>query len=268
MTLAISTWNVNSVRLRLDGVAALIEEHDPDVICLQETKVVNDAFPREAFSDLGYRHQVINGIKGYNGVAILSRLPFADSGLREWCDKADGRHAWVLLDGGIEINNFYVPAGGDVPDPLANEKFAHKLAFLGEMTNWFAARKAPRNKLVLVGDLNVAPLETDVWSHSARVKVVSHTPVEVAALGALMAAHDWVDAVRALIPPEERLYSWWSYRARDWEEADRGRRLDHVWVTPALEDALVAVDVHRPARGWEKPSDHVPVTLTLDTGKP
>ena len=104
MTLAISTWNVNSVRLRLDGIAALIEEHDPDVICLQETTVVNDSFPRAAFADLGYGHQVINGIKGYNGVAILSRLAFADSGAREWCDKADGRHAWAVVDGGIEID--------------------------------------------------------------------------------------------------------------------------------------------------------------------
>ena len=263
MSLVISTWNINSVRLRLDGIAALAEEHDPDVICLQETKVVNDAFPRDALADMGYGHQVINGIKGYNGVAILSRLPFADQGMREWCGKADGRHAWAVLENGIEINNFYVPAGGNEPDILANDKFAHKLDFLGEMTNWFAARKAPDNKLVLVGDLNVAPLENDVWSHTALVKVVSHTPVEVEAMAALMAAGDWIDAVRKFVPPEDRLYSWWSYRARDWDDADKGRRLDHVWVTPALDQALQSIDVHRDARGWEKPSDHVPVTVTL-----
>ena len=263
VTLTISTWNVNSVRLRLDGVAALVEEHAPDVICLQETKVADGAFPREAFAALGYGHQVINGIKGYNGVAILSRLPFADCGARAWCGRTDGRHAWAALEGGIEIENFYVPAGGDVPDPLANDKFAHKLEFLAEMTNWFAARKAPRNRLVLVGDLNVAPLETDFWLHRALLKVVSHTPVEIEALGALMAAHDWIDAVRVFVPPEERLYSWWSYRARDWEDADRGRRLDHVWVTPALAGALRSVSVLKPARGWQAPSDHVPVTVTL-----
>lgn len=263
MSLAISTWNVNSVRLRLDNIAALAEEHNPDVICLQETKVVNDSFPRDALADLGYPHQVINGIKGYNGVAILSRLPFVDSGCREWCGKADGRHAWAALENGVEVNNFYVPAGGDVPDPLTNDKFAHKLDFLAEMTNWFAARKAPDNKLVLVGDLNVAPLENDVWSHTALLKVVSHTPVEVEAMTALMAAGDWIDAMRRFVPPEERLYSWWSYRARDWDDADKGRRLDHVWVTPALGDALDSIAVLRDARGWEKPSDHVPVTVTM-----
>ena len=149
----------------------------------------------------------------------------------------------LLLENGVEINNFYVPAGGDVPDPLTNDKFAHKLDFLGEMTNWFAARKAPDNKLVLVGDLNVAPLENDVWSHKALLKVVSHTPVEVEAMTALMAAGDWIDAMRRFVPPEEHLYSWWSYRARDWDDADKGRRLDHVWVTPALDDALESIAV-------------------------
>jgi exodeoxyribonuclease-3 len=263
LSLVISTWNVNSVRLRLDNIAALAEEHNPDVICLQETKVVNDSFPRDALADLGYPHQVINGVKGYNGVAILSRLPFVDSGCREWCGKADGRHAWAALENGVEVDNFYVPAGGDVPDPLTNDKFAHKLDFLAEMTNWFAARKAPDNKLVLVGDLNVAPLENDVWSHTALLKVVSHTPVEVEAMTALMAAGDWIDAMRRFVPPEESLYSWWSYRARDWDDADKGRRLDHVWVTPALGDALDSIAVLRDARGWEKPSDHVPVTVTM-----
>ncbi len=262
-TLTVTTWNVNSVRIRLDGVAALVEAHDPDVLCLQETKVVNDSFPRDAFEALGYVHSVINGIKSYNGVAIFSRLPFAACGAREWCGKADGRHAWATLENGVEINNFYVPAGGDVPDAALNDKFAHKLEFLGEMINWFAARSAPANRLVMVGDLNVAPLETDVWSHKALLKVVSHTPVEVAALNALKASHDWIDTARVFTPPEETLYSWWSYRARDWDTADRGRRLDHVWVTRALQDALRSVETLRPARGWDKPSDHVPVTLTL-----
>ena len=264
MQLRIATWNVNSVRIRLDGVAALVEEHAPDVICLQETKVVDELFPLEAFTALGYGHSVVTGIKGYNGVAILSRLPFAHSETPGWCGKADARHAVAVLENGIEINNFYVPAGGDVPDPAVNDKFAHKLQFLAETTNWFAARKAPGNRLVLVGDLNIAPLETDVWSHKALLKVVSHTPVEIEALERLRAAHDWVDAVRAFIPPEQHVYSWWSYRARDWDEADRGRRLDHVWVTPALADALTAAEVQRDARGWAAPSDHVPVIATLE----
>ena len=203
MTLTISTWNVNSVRIRLGGIAALVEAHDPDVLCLQETKVVNDSFPLEAFEALGYTHSVINGIKSYNGVAIFSRLPLAASGTRDWCGKADGRHAWATLANGVEINNFYVPAGGNVPDPATNDKFAHKLRFLGEMINWFAARSAPKNKLVMVGDFNIAPLETDVWSHKALLKEVSHTPVEVEALDALKASHDWLDTARIFTPPED-----------------------------------------------------------------
>ncbi len=263
MDLRITTWNVNSVRRRLDGVAALVEAHHPDVLCLQETKVADHEFPLDAFAALGYGHSVVNGYKGRNGVAILSRLPLSHRGAREWCDRSDGRHAVAELPGGVEVNNFYIPSGGDVPDPLVNEKFAHKLRFLAEMTNWFAARKSPLNRLVLVGDLNVAPLHSDVWSHAALIKVVSHTPVEVEALNLCLAAHDWVDAVRRAIPPEERLFSWWSYRARDWEASDRGRRLDHVWVTPALGDALKGTEVLKEARGWTPPSDHVPITVTL-----
>ncbi len=183
--------------------------------------------------------------------------------MREWCGRADGRHAAATLPNGIEVNVFYVPSGGNVPDPLVNDKFAHKLQFLGEMTNWFAARSSPLNRFVLAGDLNVAPLESDVWSHRALANVVSHTPVEIEALGRCMAAHGWIDAVRRLIPPEQPLYSWWSYRAHDWEVSDRGRRLDHVWLTPALGDALKSVEVLKEARGWAAPSDHVPITVTL-----
>jgi len=265
-TWRISTWNVNSIRKRLDGLAALVAAHDPDVICLQETKVVDDAFPAEAVAALGYPHIAINGFKGYNGVAILSRAPLADAAARGWCDRADGRHVAATLPDGTEVHSLYVPAGGDVADPVANPKFAHKLQFLAELTNWFAARKAPLNRFVLVGDLNIAPLETDVWSHRALLKVVSHTPVEVAALERFKAAHDWLDVVRHFIPAEKRLYSWWSYRARDWQAADRGRRLDHAWVTPALAEALIGAEVLREARGWDTPSDHVPITITLARG--
>ena len=112
--------------------------------------------------------------------------------------------------------------------------------------------------------MNVAPLETDVWSHKQLLKVVSHTPVEVEALARLARSQGWIDVVRRFIPPEEKLFSWWSYRARNWETSDRGRRLDHIWVTPALEDALSGACVLKPARGWDTPSDHVPVIATLE----
>jgi len=259
----IASWNINSVRIRLALVERLVREAAPDVICLQEIKVATPQFPLAAFQDLGYPHAAVHGMKGYNGVAILSRLPFAATGTRTWCGRQDCRHVFARFVGGVEVHNVYVPAGGDEPDPAVNEKFAHKLRFLTEMTDWWAARRRPRAKAVLVGDLNIAPLETDVWSHKALLRVVSHTPVEVEHMARLQAAHDWVDAVRHFVPASERLYTWWSYRARDWRAADKGRRLDHIWVTPALEKTLRAGWVLREGRGWETPSDHAPVLADL-----
>ena len=157
--LTIATWNINSVRLRVDTVLAYLREHTPDVLALQKIKATDEQFPAEAFVEAGWPHIAVNGFMGYNGVAIVSRVPFADTGQKDWCGKTDGRHVWAVLPGGIELNNFYVPAGGDVPDPDLNPKFAHKLQFVDDMTCWFAARKAPKNRLVLVGDLNIAPLE-------------------------------------------------------------------------------------------------------------
>lgn len=264
MSLRVATWNVNSIRLRLDNVARLVNRWSPDVLCLQETKVRDEAFPLEPLAALGYRHALIHGMKGYNGVAILSRLPFEGQETMGWCERADCRHAIVRLPGGIELHNFYVPAGGDIPDPEENPKFEHKLRFLDEMTAWFPANRTPRDKLLLLGDLNVAPLETDVWSHKQLLNVVSHTPVETTRMADLQTTLGWVDAVRHFIPPEKRLYSWWSYRARDWAASDRGRRLDHVWVTPALAPALRSAEVIREARGWDAPSDHVPVVVDLE----
>ena len=255
------TWNINSVRLRAPLVRRLLDEQQPDVLCLQETKTPDELFPREEFAVLGYRHMLVHGMKGYNGVAVLSRLPFGATETPAWCARADCRHAIVGLPGGIELHNIYVPAGGDIPDPETNAKFAHKLQFLDELTRWFGAERDPARPMIAVGDLNIAPLETDVWSHKQLLKVVSHTPVEVEKLGAFQQAGGFVDAVRHFVPPEERLYTWWSYRNRDWAASDRGRRLDHIWVTPPLAGALVAAQVHRDVRGWDQASDHVPVML-------
>ena len=263
MSLRIASWNINSVRRRLDLLGRLAAEAGPDIICLQETKVTDDLFPAEAIVALGYDHQLIHGMPSYNGVAILSRLPFDKAETRGWCAREDCRYASVVVAGGIELHNCYLPAGGDVPDAAANEKFAHKLGFMDELAAWWAGRRRPRRKAVLVGDLNVAPLETDVWSHKQLLKVVSHTPIEVEHLDRVMASHDWVDAVRHFIPPEERLYTWWSYRARDWSAADKGRRLDHIWVTPALAGSLRAASVLREARGWDSASDHAPVIVDV-----
>ena len=260
----IATWNINSVRLRIDLVMKLLDEHAPDVLCLQETKVVDDAFPRNAFKERGYEHIHIHGMKSYNGVAILSRLPFSSHDIRHSCGKEDCRHVLATLANGVEIHNLYIPAGGDIPDPAVNDKFAHKLQFLAEMQEWFLANRTPEKPMILVGDLNIAPLEHDVWSHKQLLDVVSHTPIEVEKLTALQNSLNWVDAVRHFVPADQKLYSWWSYRAADWNASNKGRRLDHIWVTPPLAGALKGQQILRDARGWEpKPSDHVPVMVDL-----
>jgi exodeoxyribonuclease III len=263
---SIATWNINSVRLRIDIVARFLEEQRPDVLCLQETKCPDAQFPFADFRKLGYEHIAINGQKGYHGVAIASRLPIAGAAPRDFCAKGDSRHLSVTMGGaaaGLTIHNFYVPAGGDEPDPAINDKFAHKLAFVDEMTAWFAAEPIAAGRAILVGDLNIAPLEHDVWSHKALIKVVSHTPVEVEKLGRAQAAGPWVDALRKFVPAQEKLYTWWSYRAADWDKADKGRRLDHVWVSPALGEAVKSMRVFRDVRGWPRPSDHAPVMVEL-----
>ncbi len=262
MPLRIVTWNICGVRRRLEPLARLVRETKPDVVCLQETKVADEAFPHEAMAKLGFAHRFVHGMKGYNGLAILSKRPIGRTAARDCVGRQDCRYAHAEI-AGVEIHNCYVPAGGDVPDPKANDKFAHKLAFLDEMATFWGKRKARAAKAVLVGDLNVAPLETDVWSHKQLIDVVSHTPAEVERLGRWMKSHDWVDAVRHFVPPEEKLFSWWSFRNRDWAASDRGRRLDHVWVTPALKGALKGARILRDARGWPDAADHVPVVVDL-----
>lgn len=270
MPITVTTWNINSVRLRIDLVAKFLKAVRPDVLCLQETKCPDDAFPRKRFKRLGYEHIAINGQKGYHGVAVVSRLPFAEIDKRGFCGKTDSRHIRVTLgeEAGLRdplnIHNFYVPAGGDEPDPEVNPKFEHKLSFLDEMKSCGDFIPQANERAIVVGDLNVAPLEHDVWSHKAMQRVISHTPIEREKLTAFQKAGDWIDVARALIPEPEKVYTWWSYRATDWQTANKGRRLDHIWVSQALGDRFHSLKIARAARGWERPSDHVPVTTTVE----
>jgi exodeoxyribonuclease-3 len=261
MPVTICTWNINSVRLREPIVLKLLAEEGPDVLCLQETKSPVDKIPTENFAALGYETLIARGEKGYNGVAILSRLPMTEVPHVDWCGKGDARHVSAKLANGVEIHNFYIPAGGDEPDVEANPKFEHKLRFVDEVRDWGAGAKT--RDAILVGDLNIAPREDDVWSHKQLLKVVSHTPIEVEKFTAAQEAGDWVDVTRADIP-EGKLYSWWSYRAKDWAAADKGRRLDHVWATPEVAKRASGSRVLKDARGWERPSDHAPVFATFD----
>ena len=265
MPISVATWNINSVRLRIDLVTSFLDRFRPDILCLQEIKCPADLFPIQPFRDRGYVHAAVNGQKGYHGVATLSLRPFSASAHRGFCEKGDARHTCVTVAdpaGDIFLHNFYVPAGGDEPDPAINEKFAHKLSFLDEMKGWLNGAETDCNA-VLVGDLNIAPHENDVWSHRQLLNVVSHTPVETERLESVRAAGNWVDAVRHFVPTDTKLYTWWSYRAADWEASDRGRRLDHIWVTPRLSPRLGGIEIIREARGWERPSDHVPVIATI-----
>ena len=260
-TMRIASWNINSVRARLGLVTEFLARHDPDVLCLQETKVVDDLFPLDALAAAGYPHIVVAGQKMHHGVAIISRVPMAGVVRHDWQDNGEARHIGVTLPGGVRLENVYVPAGGDVADPVVNPKFAQKLAFLDRMTHWSATVSAPT---VLTGDFNIAPRECDVWNHRALLDVVSHTPVEVAALAALRDAGDWIDLGARHLAPGERCWTWWSYRARDYAASDRGRRLDHMWVTPDLAAKVSGHAIAEQCRGWDRPSDHVPVITDFD----
>ena len=261
MPFTLATWNINSVRLRAPIVAKLMKEEAPDILCLQECKSPVEKIPTEMFANLGYTHMIARGQKGYNGVAIFSKMPIEEVGVHDFAKLGHARHIAGRLENGVTIHNFYVPAGGDVPDREVNEKFGQKLDYLTEMRDW--CRDEAPSKSILVGDLNIAPREDDVWSHKQLLKVVSHTPIEVEHLNDVMEAGGWADVTRADIP-EGQLYSWWSYRARDWDAADKGRRLDHIWASPDIANAAHSSRILRPARGWEKPSDHAPVFATFD----
>jgi len=256
----IATWNINSVRLRIQLVTKFLKEHDVDVLCLQETKTQDEQFPAQAIAEAGWPNIAIRGEKSYNGVAILSRLPLTDISHLNWTGRTDCRHISAAVKG-LTLHNFYIPAGGDEPDIDKNPKFSHKLNFIAEMTKHFSQQQPSRS--ILVGDLNIAPLAEDVWSTRQLRNTVSHTAIERENLLALVEQGGWTDSVRAHFGPKEVLFSWWSYRARDWVASNRGRRLDHIWVSRDLASKVEAVTIERAMRGAEKPSDHVPLTIIM-----
>lgn len=260
----VATWNINSVRLRIDQVAHFVSESRTDVLCLQEIKCLEDQFPRNAFAEMGLPHLKIAGQKGWHGVAIASRLPIEPSETFNACKLGHARCVSARI-AGVDVQNFYIPAGGDVPDRVLNPKFDHKMDFYERLTE--TARRLDRSRpLLMCGDFNIAPSEYDVWNHRFMSKVVSHTPIEVETLNRLQAAGAFADVVREAFPEPRKLASWWSYRAVDFRKTDRGLRLDHIWTSPGLTPAVVAnsVMIHEPVRAWEQPSDHCPITVDLD----
>jgi len=258
----IATWNINSVRLRLQQVLKFVKDNNIDLLCLQETKTPDENFPSEEFVKIGLKHQHYRGEKSYNGVAILSKAKLEDKNFINWCGKNDTRHISVKLNKNIELHNFYIPAGGDDPDIYKNPKFEHKISFLNEMKKYFQKNK--KTNKILVGDLNVAPLEHDVWSHKQLLNVVSHTPIETDTLLDIIHTGEWQDVMREFVPHSEKLYSWWSYRNRNWELSNRGRRLDHFWVSKKIFPHVKSGVIYKDTRSWERPSDHVPIIVDID----
>jgi exodeoxyribonuclease-3 len=260
-SLKVASWNINSVRARAEIVQRFLTEEAPDVLCLQETKVIDQDFPRGFFQRLGYKHLILCGQRMHHGVAIASKLPLHEEDRHDWQANGEARHVGVRLDCGIRIENVYVPAGGDIPDRTLNPKFGQKLDFIERMTRWSEECRVPT---LMVGDFNVAPLECDVWSHKALLNVVSHTPVEVDALNGLQASNSWSDLGRHFHPAPGRLFTWWSYRSPDWTRNDRGRRLDHMWATSDVAALAREHHVYEPCRAWTRPSDHVPLLTEFE----
>jgi exodeoxyribonuclease-3 len=223
----------------------MIDRWDPDIICLQELKADTDMVPADAIAASGYEHQAIAAQPGYNGVAILSRLPLSDIENFTWAERPDARHIFArVASTGIGVHCVYVPAGGDVPDRDANPKFDFKLRYLDDLADHFSGTYGFRDPMILAGDL-------------------THTEIEVAALERVKRSLNWIDTQRELVGEDDPVFTWWSYRAADWEATNKGRRLDHIWVTPGLKDDITDVEVLTAVRHWSPPSDHAPVRLLL-----
>ncbi len=263
----LATWNINSVRLRIDQVVRFLDEHAPDVLCLQETKCREEEFPAKAFRAAGYEHMAIHGQKAYHGSAIVSRHPLTDIERIDFCGMGDARHVAASAQlkssvGGanaVRVHSLYVPAGGDEPNTEINPKFDHKLRFVAEMAQNLKADSALPT--LIAGDLNIAPYEQDVWSHKQLLKVVSHTPVETELFEKTRQALSYTDTMRRHVAMDEKLYTWWSYRAKDWAASNRGRRLDHVWTCPKWAERSTGINIYSDARSWTKASDHAPVLV-------
>lgn len=258
----IATWNVNSVRVRLPQLKQLLVNYQPDIIALQETKVQDMAFPIAEIKNFGYSHVLFRGEKSYNGVALLSKQALTPGPIINFGGKADCRHLSCVLPNGALLHNFYVPAGGDIPDPHLNPKYAHKIQFLKDMKKYLKQLHQTK-PMVILGDINIAPGEHDVWNHKQMQKVVCHTPLEIENLSDVMTSLDVFDAARSFVSAEKKLYSWWSYRNVEITEKSRGLRLDQVWLPNKYRHWLKSC-WHLSAQRLEpNPSDHVAVLAEL-----
>ncbi|MGH6770573.1 MAG: exodeoxyribonuclease III [Xanthobacteraceae bacterium] len=256
----VATWNVNSVKQRLDNALAWLAARQPDIVCLQETKCVDEAFPREPFEALGY-NVAVHGQKTFNGVAILSKLPFDEFTPRLPGDHGDD-HARFLEAvvstprGALRVASIYLPNG----NPTGTEKYAYKLKWMDRLLHYAHERLALEEPLVLAGDFNVIPAAADARNPAAWVNdalFLSTTRERFRALCNI----GLTDAVRATTD-DGGVYTFWDYQAGAWQK-NNGIRIDHILLSPQATDRLVGVEIDRHVRAWEKPSDHVPVIAEL-----
>ncbi len=259
----IATWNVNSIRLRIDNTIAWLKERQPDIVCLQEIKCQDDQFPREAFEALGY-NVAVHGQKGFNGVAVLSRLPFDEVTPRLPGDDDDVQSRFIEVvvstpKGALRVCGLYLPNG----NPVATEKYPYKLGWMARLNDHVAARLALEEPLVVCGDYNVIPEPEDAANPQAWVNDALFLPQTRASFRQLLNL-GLTDALRATTD-EPGLYSFWDYQAGAWQR-NNGIRIDHLLLSPQAADRLTGAGIDKDVRAWEKPSDHVPVWAALDLG--
>ncbi|MDB5511218.1 MAG: exodeoxyribonuclease [Enterovirga sp.] len=257
----IATWNVNSVKQRLEHLLGFLADPAPDVVCLQEIKCVDEAFPRLEVEAAGY-NVAVHGQKGFNGVAILSKFPIADVSPRLPGDPEDVQsrylEAVVSVPGGaVRVASIYLPNG----NPIGTEKFTYKLAWMERLTEHARGLLALEEPVVLAGDYNVIPDGRDVSDPALWANDALFQPATRAAYRKLLAL-GYTDALRAC-DDRAGLYTFWDYQAGAWQK-NKGIRIDHLLLSPQAADRLVGVDIHKRTRALDKPSDHVPVSVTLD----
>jgi exodeoxyribonuclease III len=257
----LATWNVNSVRMRVDAAAQWLKEVSPDVAVLQELKCTDDQFPREAFESLGY-NCAVHGQKTYNGVAILSKRPLEDVTPRlpggDGDDHARYLEAVVTGDhGAIRVASIYAPNG----NPIGTDKFRYKLAWLDRLAVHAKELLALEEPVALMGDLNIIPTDVDCYDPKAWIKDALFQPETRAAMRRIE-YEGYTDAFRAC-HAETHQYTFWDYQAGAWQK-DHGIRIDHILLSPQAADRLKACKIDKHVRGREKPSDHVPIWCELD----
>ncbi len=248
----IATWNVNSITARVEHVSKWCDAASPDVLCLQETKCVDAKFPHRKFREIGYPHTAVHGERGYNGVAIVSKLPLTNIERNLPGDEGAARRMIAATLEGLRIVNVYVPHG----TKFGSEKFRGKLDWIARLRKYFDERHETRSEVILCGDINVAPHELDVWNPSLWKDKMHFTRPEREAIQDLK-KWGFVDLFRQA-NGSEREFSWWSNFHHDFEK-DRGLRIDHIWASPPMAEICTDCWIDRTPRGWERPSDHAPV---------